>query len=391
MLLLNKPIFNLQYSDIEELKKKQITESETLDYKDMKIDKENLIKEVTAFSNTSGGLLIYGIKETGDGGYPESINGIENNVNRESLEQKILDSIRPRISVQFREINIPESNKIILIIRIPEGQNKPYYNSGTSRYYKRYNFQAKPMDEHEIEALYQKRFFGVAKLAKYIDETILFKRSKLQESFKKIDCHIIITPLRIDDRRIDTSNKELKDLDPNNMRLEPKSNGQYLLGFSKPSRYGIIWNGQDQNQSVEIHRNGLIHYMDNYGLSFDDISGKKTIWDYGLACNLLQTIQFADIVYSKSSFIGKVRIVLKVMNSTNTEITKGRIFPSLRSSYKCDAEEIYIEREWDSWKLKQDYSEIGKTIMDEVCNYYGLWESDMFKEENGVIKFSSKK
>lgn len=387
-MLFKKPISNVQYSDIEDLKKNQIAESEILDYKDMKIDDKNLVKEVTAFSNTSGGFLIYGIKETGEGGHPESINGIDDNVNLESLEQKILDCVRPRISVQFREINIPQSNKIILIIRIPEGQNKPYYNKVTNRYYKRYNFQAKPMDEHEIEALYQKRFFGVAKLAKYIDETILFKRSKLRESFKKIDCHIIITPLRIDDRRIDTSNKELKDLNTNNIHLEPRLNDRYLFGFSKPSRYGIIWNDQDQNQSVEIHRNGLVHNMDNYG-SFDDNNGKKTIWEYGLALKLLQTIQFADIVYSKSSFIGKVRIVLKVMNSTNTEIINGGIFSS-SSSYKCDAEEIYIEREWDSWRLRQDYLEIGKTIMDEVCNYYGLWGSDKFKEENGVIKFFSK-
>ncbi|CAG0981353.1 hypothetical protein METP2_01993 [Methanosarcinales archaeon] len=73
---------------------------------------------------------------------------------------------------------------MILIIRIPEGQNQPYYNNKTNKYYKRYNYEAKEMDEHEIEALYQKRFFGVAKLAKYIDETILFKRSKLQEPLK---------------------------------------------------------------------------------------------------------------------------------------------------------------------------------------------------------------
>jgi hypothetical protein len=30
-------------------------------------------------------------------------------------------------------------------------------------------------------------------------------------------------------------------------------------------------------------------------------------------------------------------------------------------------------------------------MMDEVSNYYGLWKSHMFKEENGVIKFSSEK
>lgn len=386
-MIFKKPLSEVNFSDIQKLKDDGFDESEILDYKDMRIDDNNVVKEVAAFSNTRGGFLIYGIKETGNGGHPDSINGIDDIYNLEKLEQLIIGNIRPRVSVQIRKIIIPNSDKIILIIRIPEGQNQPYYNK--NKYYKRYNFEAKEMDEHEIEALYQKRFFGVAKLAKYIDETILFKRSKLQEPLKKIDGHIIITPLRIDDRIIDTSNKELKDFDPNNMRLEPKLNDQYLLGFSKPSRYGIIWSDQYQNQSVEIHRNGLVHYMNDYG-SFDESSGKKTIWEYGVACNLLQTIQFADRVYSKSDFIGKVRIVLKVMNSTNSEIIKGGIFPSSRSSYKCDAEEIYIEREWDSWMLKEDYLKIGKSIMDEFSNYYGLWMSDLFPEVNGIIKFSSR-
>lgn len=128
--------------------------------------------------------------------------------------------------------------------------------------------------------------------------------------------------------------------------------------------------------------------MRDYG-SFDKDSGITIIWDYMLARNLLETIQFADLIYSKFDFIGKVRIVLKVMNSTNSEIMKGRLFPSSMLSYKCDAEEIYIEREWDSWRLKEDYLIIGKNIMDEFSNCYGLWKSDLFKEDDGTIKFFS--
>lgn len=391
-MLFKKPFSNVEYSDIEDLKKNQIMESEILDYKDMKIDDNNVVKEVTAFSNTSGGFLIYGIKETGKGGYPESINGIDENVNFERLEQIIIGNVRPRISVQIRKITIPQSNKIILIIRIPEGQSQPYYNNITNKYYKRYNFEAKEMDEHEIEALYQKRFFGVTKLAKYIDEIILFKRSKLQgEASNKIEGHIIITPLRIDDRVIDTSIKEQIDFDPNKIRLEPRPKELYLHGISKPSRYGVQWNDYYPYQNIEIHRNGLVHYMSNEYGNFNKDTGEKIIYEFGLACNLLETIQFADLVYSKFDFTGKVRIMLKVMNSGNSQIIRGRRILDLMQSYICDAEEIYIEREWDSWRLKEDYLEIGKIMMDEVSNYYGLWKSHMFKEENGVIKFSSEK
>jgi len=46
-----------------------------------------------------------------------------------------------------------------------------------------------------------------------------------------------------------------------------------------------------RSQLLEIHRNGFIHYMKDYG-SFNDKLQLKILWDYGLAVDLLQTIQF---------------------------------------------------------------------------------------------------
>lgn len=54
-------------------------------------------------------------------------------------------------------------------------------------------------------------------------------------------------------------------------------------------------------------------------------------------------------------------------------------------SNRCDAEEVAVEREWDSWKLKDDYLKIGKSIMDKTANCYGCWKSKFFIEKNGEI------
>lgn len=387
-MLFKKPLSEVEFPDIQKLKDAKIEESEILDYKEEMISENDLIKHITAFSNKSGGFLIFGIKESGTGGYPVDILGIEDNINLERLEQIIISNIRPRIGVQFRKIDVPNSDRIILIIRIPEGQNRPYYDIRSHRYYKRYEYEAMPMDEFEIESLYQRRFFGASKLAKYVDEIILFHRSKLpEERPERIDGHIIITPLRIDDRIIDTSNREQIEIifNPNEIRLEPQRHDLYLPGFAKPSRYGIEWSDQYQINNVVVHRNGLVHFMNDYD-SFDESRAIKIIGGYILASDLLQTIQFADIVYSKFDFTGKVKIILRVMNTINSEIVKGGAFHNLyRSPHKCDAEEIYIEREWDSWRLTEDYLEIGKSIMDEFSNYYGLWEADMFNEDGKFI------
>jgi len=175
-MLFKKPLSEVEFPDIQNLKDAKIEESLILDYKEQLISENDIIKHITAFSNTSGGNLIFGIKASDNGGYPVDIPGIEDNVNKERLEQIIISNIRPRIGVQFREIDIPNSDKIILIIHIPEGQNRPYSDIRSHRYYKRYNKGAIPMEEFEIESLYQKRFFGASKLAKYVEEIILFHR-----------------------------------------------------------------------------------------------------------------------------------------------------------------------------------------------------------------------
>jgi len=63
-MLFNKPLIQVEYSDIEKLKDDEIDESLILDYKRQMIDEEKLIKQINAFSNTMGGFLIFGIKET---------------------------------------------------------------------------------------------------------------------------------------------------------------------------------------------------------------------------------------------------------------------------------------------------------------------------------------
>jgi predicted HTH transcriptional regulator len=79
-MLFKKPLSEVEFPDIQKLKDAKIEESEILDYKEQMISDDKLVKHVTAFSNTSGGDLIFGIKESGRGGYPVNIPGIEDNV-----------------------------------------------------------------------------------------------------------------------------------------------------------------------------------------------------------------------------------------------------------------------------------------------------------------------
>ncbi|MHA1839473.1 MAG: AlbA family DNA-binding domain-containing protein [Candidatus Ranarchaeia archaeon] len=66
--MFSKSFDDLSYEDLVSLKHQQIPESLILDYKeslDLTSDqaKRELVKDVSAFANTQGGLLLYGAKE----------------------------------------------------------------------------------------------------------------------------------------------------------------------------------------------------------------------------------------------------------------------------------------------------------------------------------------
>jgi hypothetical protein len=388
-MLFDKLPSDVTYDDIQELKYEKIDESLILDYK-QELNDNSIIKQVTAFSNTNGGYLVYGIAETGKGGHPDSINGIDKDTNTERLEQIILSNIVPRISVQMKKIPIPDTDRIILLVRIPEGQNKPYYNNHDKKYYKRYNFSATPMDENEIEWLYQSRFFGMSKLDRYVEEAIFKSQNKIPQEIQLngMEGHVIITPLKIDGQMFEPSSgfgHEITDLHSSLTR----GCSDYLSGPVTPSKFGIKWDDEhylqnkDSVNKVEIHRNGLVHSMKRCG-SYKLQSGKE-LDDDSLACNILQTVRFTSSFYSRINYMGKVKIMVKVFNCTDSFLTDGKI--EATEARKCDSEEISIERQWDSWKLGEDHVLIARDIMDEVSNYYGLWNSRLFDEHQGVVSY----
>lgn len=138
--MLDKPLKDIDISDIEKLKLDQVREGKTIDYKrDMYLldhdnqevrdkQREEFLKDVSSFANTIGGHLIIGIEE--DNLVPVGISGITiNDLDKlkNQLHQLIDRWIEPRISCDIEGAQLSGvPNKYVLLIRVSQSLVAPH-------------------------------------------------------------------------------------------------------------------------------------------------------------------------------------------------------------------------------------------------------------------------
>lgn len=156
-----KDIFD--FSDVQSLIDNQIEESIHLDFKaggalsKEPAKKKELSKDVAAFANSDGGIIIYGLSEQNH--VASSFSYVDGNeFNKEWLEQLINTTINRRID-GIEIFPIRKDNdflKTVYIVKIPSSVDAPH-QSQDKRFYKRFNFESVMMEEYEVRQLYGRK------------------------------------------------------------------------------------------------------------------------------------------------------------------------------------------------------------------------------------------
>ena len=158
MSFYNKDSYSLE--DIKYLINNEVEENIHLDYKDAgalaKVDKKRseITKDVSAFANSDGGVIVYGIAEHDH--RPQKISPIDGRTYTKEWLENVIHLIQPRIEgIKIYPIRIDDLDKSIYIVQIPRSDNAPHM-ANDNRYYKRYNFQSVPMEDYEVKELYNR-------------------------------------------------------------------------------------------------------------------------------------------------------------------------------------------------------------------------------------------
>lgn len=149
--------------DLENLIQNQIEESINLDYKSARsLDKTDgkkreLAKDISAFANSDGGIIIYGMIE--ENHKPTALDFIDGEtLNKEWLENVIDSNIQQKIQgIKIFPIRVDtDIKKTIYIVKILSSSDAPHI-SADKKYYRRYNFKSVPMEEYEVRLLYSRK------------------------------------------------------------------------------------------------------------------------------------------------------------------------------------------------------------------------------------------
>jgi predicted HTH transcriptional regulator len=144
--------------DLDRLIEEDIQESLTLDYKDAqaleKTDRKRneLCKDVSAFANSAGGQIIYGIQENGH--HPVRVQDADAvspaDISREWVEQVIDSNVQPRIqNLRIHPIDVA-LGRVAYVITIPQATINAPHQAPDNKYYYRQNFQSVPMEDYQV-------------------------------------------------------------------------------------------------------------------------------------------------------------------------------------------------------------------------------------------------
>ncbi len=157
--MFGKKTNDLEFKDLEYLvNNRKQQEGYNLDYKksigNPDKAKNVLAKDISSFANSGGGFLIIGIDDNLE------ILGVDRIVNNKSIDewinQVVSSNIEPNVFyLDPKLVEIPKSEKVIVVIEIPESTKKPHIVKELYNYFIRINDSSKKANHSQVRDMFE--------------------------------------------------------------------------------------------------------------------------------------------------------------------------------------------------------------------------------------------
>lgn len=275
--IIDKDIKNITKEDLKNLVRNHKQEDSFLDFKrdlygKTDTDKKELLKDVSAFANGSGGEIIIGIEEDNYSQAKTLCGFTTTNISLEKnrIEQIIMNGLEPKLDTfKVRYIHIG-NHRFVMIIRIEHSPLFPHMVSFQrfNKFYIRKSDKNLLLDVYELRNLFLKSENFMQEIRKYNHDKInnILEKNAILPTIDAPKILINFIPFDAFTRQtyLDLAKSNLKINFP-----EQRINFDGLLAYQM--------NDKGINSYAQIHRNGIIEFLSSSNKVFDIINNPFVI------------------------------------------------------------------------------------------------------------------
>jgi hypothetical protein len=340
--------------DIKAFLTRKIEENLNLDYEAIQAyyDFDKLSKDVSAFANSEGGLLILGISqdEIKKGKVvvkvlPKELTWGEEILSKETLEDNLVGKIQPRIDgIKIQPVREGNgSMRVIFLIDIPQSKSRPHMASD-KRYYKRLNFRKTPMEHFEIVNLLKVRWVLNERMVEKIYEplaSILEKNANEISNYRAPTTNEIEEILSRTYYRWQMSDKLIEELDYYIDQIEDLNKKEH---FARRQVKNIVYKNifeylkldykllsSEPNMSIDLgFENSKLNL--NFPVIYELLIKNKTIKEYTSNMFYLGKCERVEIKYDQWHFIELDEFDESIWKKCLKEAQKNKIISDIKKS-----------------------------------------------------------
>ena len=152
--MFTKPIDEIIFEDIQSFCE-EWPEGVRVEYKsDVREITGKIPKIVSSFANTYGGVFLIGVEADQKNNQVHSIPGIpQRNGIEEQIQQSALTGIYPGVTPEIKVVNVPNSNNMIIVVRVDESIQAPHAIEGSTKIYFRSGSTTQPYNLADIDRI----------------------------------------------------------------------------------------------------------------------------------------------------------------------------------------------------------------------------------------------